>query len=101
NNSYEFDLRKALDHPDGNQQNKIIIELPITVTDGDGDVSPVFTLPITVVDDVPVVSNIDRLQVHLDVFPLVSDETKEPLKVSCHFEVTCSYGIDSFVLDLN
>ncbi|MCV5745130.1 DUF5801 domain-containing protein, partial [Escherichia coli] len=43
NSSYEFDLRKPLDHPDGNQQNNIIIELPITLTDGDGDVAPVFT----------------------------------------------------------
>uniref|UniRef100_UPI0003F7572B retention module-containing protein n=1 Tax=Vibrio parahaemolyticus TaxID=670 RepID=UPI0003F7572B len=101
NNSYEFDLRKALDHPDGNQQNNIVIELPITVTDGDGDVSPVFTLPITVVDDVPVVTNIDSLQVHEDDLPLGSDETKEPLTVSGQFEVTSADGIDSFVLDLN
>ncbi|MDG2630343.1 retention module-containing protein [Vibrio parahaemolyticus] len=101
NNSYEFDLRKPLDHPDGNQQNNIIIELPITVTDGDGDVSPVFTLPITVVDDVPVVTNIDSLQVHEDDLPLGSDETKEPLTVSGQFEVTSADGIDSFVLDLN
>ncbi|HGS4902537.1 TPA: retention module-containing protein [Vibrio parahaemolyticus] len=101
NSSYEFDLRKPLDHPDGNQQNNIIIELPITVTDGDGDVSPVFTLPITVVDDVPVVTNIDSLQVHEDDLPLGSDETKEPLTVSGQFEVTSVDGIDSFVLDLN
>ncbi|HHG3488971.1 TPA: retention module-containing protein [Vibrio parahaemolyticus] len=101
NSSYEFDLRKPLDHPDGNQQNNIIIELPITVTDGDGDVSPVFTLPITVVDDVPVVTNIDSLQVHEDDLPLGSDETKEPLTVSGQFEVTSADGIDSFVLDLN
>ncbi|HGS5187865.1 TPA: retention module-containing protein [Vibrio parahaemolyticus] len=101
NNSYEFDLRKALDHPDGNQQNNIVIELPITVTDGDGDVSPVFTLPITVVDDIPVVTNIDRLQVHEDDLPLGSDETKEPLTVSGQFEVISADGIDSFVLDLN
>ncbi|MBM5079873.1 retention module-containing protein, partial [Vibrio parahaemolyticus] len=101
NNSYEFDLRKPLDHPDGNQQNNIVIELPITVTDGDGDVSPVFTLPITVVDDVPVVTNIDSLQVHEDDLPLGSDETKEPLTVSGQFEVTSADGIDSFVLDLN
>ncbi|MCS0063571.1 retention module-containing protein [Vibrio parahaemolyticus] len=101
NNSYEFDLRKPLDHPDGNQQNNIVIELPITVTDGDGDVSPVFTLPITVVDDAPVVTNIDRLQVHEDDLPLGSDETKEPLTVSGQFEVTSADGIDSFVLDLN
>ncbi|EPU6119087.1 retention module-containing protein [Vibrio parahaemolyticus] len=101
NSSYEFDLRKPLDHPDGNQQNNIIIELPITVTDGDGDVSPVFTLPITVVDDVPVVTNIDSLQVHEDDLPLGSDETKEPLTVSGQFDVTSADGIDSFVLDLN
>ncbi|HAV1400901.1 TPA: retention module-containing protein [Vibrio parahaemolyticus] len=101
NSSYEFDLRKPLDHPDGNQQNNIIIELPITVTDGDGDVSPVFTLPITVVDDVPVVTNIDSLQVHEDDLPLGSDETKEPITVSGQFEVTSADGIDSFVLDLN
>ncbi|MFW0948922.1 retention module-containing protein [Vibrio parahaemolyticus] len=101
NSSYEFDLRKALDHPDGNQQNNIVIELPITVTDGDGDVSPVFTLPITVVDDAPVVTNIDSLQVHEDDLPLGSDETKEPLTVSGQFEVTSADGIDSFVLDLN
>ncbi|TOB98108.1 RTX toxin [Vibrio parahaemolyticus] len=101
NNSYEFDLRKPLDHPDGNQQNNIVIELSITVTDGDGDVSPVFTLPITVVDDAPVVTNIDSLQVHEDDLPLGSDETKEPLTVSGQFEVTSADGIDSFVLDLN
>ncbi|EPW6957564.1 retention module-containing protein [Vibrio parahaemolyticus] len=101
NSSYEFDLRKPLDHPDGNQQNNIIIELPITVTDGDGDVSPVFTLPITVVDDVPVVTNIDSLQVHEDDLPLGSDEAKEPLTVSGQFDVTSADGIDSFVLDLN
>ncbi|MDW3125119.1 hypothetical protein R8N68_29235, partial [Vibrio sp. 1974] len=56
---------------------------------------------ITVVDDVPVVTNIDRLQVHEDDLPLGSDETKEPLTVSGQFEVTSADGIDSFVLDLN
>ncbi|CAH1540902.1 Adhesin [Vibrio harveyi] len=100
-NSYEFDLQKTLDHPDGNQQNTIVIDLPVTATDNDGDTSPVFTLPITVVDDVPVVTKIDSLQVDEDDLPLGSDSPKEPLTVSGEFEVTSADGIDSFVLDLS
>ncbi|ELV8771524.1 retention module-containing protein [Vibrio harveyi] len=100
-NSYEFDLQKPLDHPDGNQQNTIVIDLPVTATDNDGDTSPVFTLPITVVDDVPVVTQIDSLQVDEDDLPLGSDSSKEPLTVSGEFEVTSADGIDSFVLDLS
>ncbi|MFH4784535.1 retention module-containing protein [Vibrio diabolicus] len=101
NNTYEFDLQKPLDHPDGNQQNEIIINLPVTVTDNDGDTSPAFTLPITVVDDVPVVTNIESLRVDEDDLPLGSDGTKEPLTVSGEFEVTSADGIDAFELDLS
>ncbi|WP_264912295.1 retention module-containing protein [Vibrio sp. STUT-A16] len=101
NNSYEFDLQKPLDHPDGNHQNEIIINLPVTATDNDGDTSPAFTLPITVVDDVPVVTNIESLRVDEDDLPLGSDSTKEPLTVSGEFEVTSADGIDSFELDLS
>ncbi|HHF0557685.1 TPA: retention module-containing protein [Vibrio antiquarius] len=101
NNSYEFDLQKPLDHPDGNQQNEIIINLPVTVTDNDGDPSPAFTLPITVVDDVPVVTNIESLRVDEDDLPLGSDGTKEPLTVSGEFDVTSADGIDAFELDLS
>ncbi|MGI2943245.1 retention module-containing protein [Vibrio diabolicus] len=100
-NTYEFDLQKPLDHPDGNQQNEIIINLPVTVTDNDGDTSPAFTLPITVVDDVPVVTNIESLRVDEDDLPLGSDGTKEPLTVSGEFEVTSADGIDAFELDLS
>ncbi|MCF7369812.1 retention module-containing protein [Vibrio sp. J2-3(2022)] len=101
NNTYEFDLQKPLDHPDGNQQNEIIINLPVTATDNDGDTSPAFTLPITVVDDVPVVTNIESLRVDEDDLPLGSDGTKEPLTVSGEFEVTSADGIDAFELDLS
>ncbi|MCC4225255.1 retention module-containing protein [Vibrio campbellii] len=101
NNSYEFDLQKPLDHPDGNQQNEIAINLPVTATDNDGDTSPAFTLPITVVDDVPVVTNIESLRVDEDDLPLGSDVTKEPLTVSGEFEVTSADGIDAFELDLS
>ncbi|HHF3027528.1 TPA: retention module-containing protein [Vibrio diabolicus] len=101
NNTYEFDLQKPLDHPDGNQQNEIIINLTVTATDNDGDTSPAFTLPITVVDDVPVVTNIESLRVDEDDLPLGSDGTKEPLTVSGEFEVTSADGIDAFELDLS
>ncbi|MFH4568530.1 retention module-containing protein [Vibrio diabolicus] len=101
NNTYEFDLQKPLDHPDGNQQNEIVINLPVTATDNDGDTSPAFTLPITVVDDVPVVTNIESLRVDEDDLPLGSDGTKEPLTVSGEFEVTSADGIDAFELDLS
>ncbi|WP_330942921.1 retention module-containing protein [Vibrio diabolicus] len=101
NNTYEFDLQKPLDHPDGNQQNEIVINLPVTVTDNDGDTSPAFTLPITVVDDVPVVTNIESLRVDEDDLPLGSDGTKEPLTVSGEFDVTSADGIDAFELDLS
>ncbi|MGY5510719.1 retention module-containing protein [Vibrio antiquarius] len=101
NNTYEFDLQKPLDHPDGNQQNEIVINLPVTATDNDGDTSPAFTLPITVVDDVPVVTNIESLRVDEDDLPLGSDGTKEPLTVSGEFEVTSADGIDYFELDLS
>ncbi|PWF70937.1 adhesin [Vibrio sp. T9] len=101
NNTYEFDLQKPLDHPDGNQQNEIVINLPVTATDNDGDTSPAFTLPITVVDDVPVVTNIESLRVDEDDLLLGSDGTKEPLTVSGEFEVTSADGIDAFELDLS
>ncbi len=101
NNTYEFDLQKPLDHPDGNQQNEIVINLPVTATDNDGDTSPAFTLPITVVDDVPVVTNIESVRVDEDDLPLGSDGTKEPLTVSGEFDVTSADGIDAFELDLS
>ncbi|MFW8648154.1 retention module-containing protein [Vibrio diabolicus] len=101
NNTYEFDLQKPLDHPDGNQQNEIVIILPVTATDNDGDTSPAFTLPITVVDDVPVVTNIESVRVDEDDLPLGSDGTKEPLTVSGEFDVTSADGIDAFELDLS
>ncbi|MET2949388.1 retention module-containing protein [Vibrio owensii] len=101
NNTYEFDLQKPLDHPGGNQQNEIVINLPVTATDNDGDTSPAFTLPITVVDDVPVVTNIESLRVDEDDLPLGSDGTKEPLTVTGEFEVTSADGIDAFELDLS
>ncbi|WP_425337368.1 DUF5801 repeats-in-toxin domain-containing protein, partial [Vibrio mytili] len=101
NNTYKFDLQKPLDHPDGNQQNEVVINLPVTTTDNDGDISSAFDLEIKVVDDIPLVTHVDNLQVAEDDLPLGSDDSKEPLTVSGEFEVTSADGIDSFKLDLS
>ncbi|OEE47821.1 retention module-containing protein [Vibrio anguillarum] len=51
--SYQFELLKAIDHPTGNGENSYILDLPITATDRDGDVSASASLPISIVDDIP------------------------------------------------
>ncbi|BBM66553.1 hypothetical protein VA249_31990 [Vibrio alfacsensis] len=99
-NSYQFDLKKPLDHPDGDTENQIILELPVTATDKDGDESPEYSLAIKVVDDIPVVTSIDTLEVNEDDLSQGSDPSKEPRVDSGQFDVTSADGIDSFELDL-
>ncbi len=48
----------ALDHPDADGENQLVINLPIQATDFDGDVSNTQLLPITVVDDVPIIDGV-------------------------------------------
>ncbi|MBF4358733.1 retention module-containing protein [Vibrio anguillarum] len=51
--SYQFELLKAIDHPTAAGENLFILDLPITATDRDGDVSASVSLPISIVDDIP------------------------------------------------
>ncbi|WGK83697.1 retention module-containing protein [Vibrio aestuarianus] len=51
--SYQFELLKPIDHATGAGENDFILNLSVTATDRDGDVSNAITLPITIVDDVP------------------------------------------------
>ncbi|CAE6927657.1 COG2931 [Vibrio sp. B1REV9] len=99
-NSYQFDLKKPLDHPDGDTENQITLELPVTATDKDGDESPEYSLAIKVVDDVPAVTAVDTLGVNEDDLSQGSDPSKEPRVDSGQFDVTSADGIDSFELDL-
>ncbi|CAE6927642.1 COG2931 [Vibrio sp. B1REV9] len=99
-NSYQFDLKEPLDHPDGDTENQITLELPVTATDKDGDESPEYSLAIKVVDDIPVVTSIDTLEVNEDDLSQGSDPSKEPRVDSGQFDITSADGIDSFELDL-
>ncbi|WP_275666041.1 retention module-containing protein [Vibrio sp. Isolate23] len=56
-NSYQFELLKPLDHPEGAGENSVQIDFTIKATDFDGDESAEITLPITVVDDVPLLTD--------------------------------------------
>ncbi|WP_143696937.1 retention module-containing protein [Vibrio coralliilyticus] len=56
-NSYQFELLKPLDHPDGAGENSVQIDFTIKATDFDGDESAEITLPVTVVDDVPLLTD--------------------------------------------
>ncbi|MDG2681959.1 DUF5801 repeats-in-toxin domain-containing protein, partial [Vibrio parahaemolyticus] len=52
-NSYQFELVGPVDHPAGLGENSLTLDIPISVTDFDGDTSASVNLPITIVDDVP------------------------------------------------
>ncbi|MDF9401886.1 DUF5801 repeats-in-toxin domain-containing protein, partial [Vibrio sp. 1180_3] len=45
--SYQFELLKPLDHATGAGENDLILNLSVTATDRDGDVSNAIALPIT------------------------------------------------------
>ncbi|KOE74497.1 hypothetical protein ACS86_02040, partial [Vibrio alginolyticus] len=53
--SYQFELLKPLDHATGAGENDLILNLSVTATDRDGDVSNAIALPITIIDDVPTI----------------------------------------------
>ncbi|WP_298986798.1 proprotein convertase P-domain-containing protein, partial [uncultured Roseibium sp.] len=51
--SFKFDLQDALDHPEGQDENGLVLTFKYNATDGDGDVTP-STFAVGVDDDVPV-----------------------------------------------
>ncbi|MEC7941300.1 MAG: retention module-containing protein [Pseudomonadota bacterium] len=56
NNSYQFELFKALKHPDGANENTIELDFSVVAEDFDQDKSNAIDLTITVTDDVPLVT---------------------------------------------
>ncbi len=57
NGKVEFEQFEALDHPDGNTENKLSISFDIIATDADGDKSNSQTINIDIKDDVPIQTN--------------------------------------------
>ncbi|MCF7496442.1 retention module-containing protein [Vibrio sp. L5-1] len=63
-NSYQFELFKPLEHPDGADENNIELDFSVVAEDFDQDQSNAIDLKITVTDDVPLVTtqSITRLE---------------------------------------
>ncbi|TPN48420.1 hypothetical protein FJ976_18620, partial [Mesorhizobium sp. B1-1-9] len=57
--SYTYTLLHSEQHPAGDSTNSTFDNMPVTVTDSDGDVSLPGTLSVQIVDDVPVAHNVN------------------------------------------
>ncbi|EJG1532691.1 retention module-containing protein [Vibrio parahaemolyticus] len=101
-NSYQFELVGPVDHPAGAGENSLTLDIPISVTDFDGDTSASVNLPITIVDDVPEIKTATPLFLDEDDLLSGSELTKDSLEASGSFDsVEGADTIVSYQLDLS
>ncbi len=102
NDSYQFELLGPLDHAVVQGENTLTIDIPITVTDYDGDTSASLNLPITIVDDIPEIKSADALAVDEDDLANGSQATgKDSLEATGNFDtVEGADTVVSYQLDL-
>ncbi|EME0113577.1 retention module-containing protein, partial [Vibrio parahaemolyticus] len=101
-NSYQFELVGPVDHPAGAGENSLTLDIPISVTDFDGDTSASVNLPITIVDDVPEIKTATPLFLDEDDLFSGSELTKDSLEASGSFDsVEGADTIVSYQLDLS
>ncbi|WP_029862086.1 retention module-containing protein, partial [Vibrio parahaemolyticus] len=101
-NSYQFELVGPVDHPAGLGENSLTLDIPISVTDFDGDTSASVNLPITIVDDVPEIKTATPLFLDEDDLPSGSELSKDGLEASGSFDsVEGADTIVSYQLDLS
>ncbi|OUJ62116.1 RTX toxin [Vibrio parahaemolyticus] len=101
-NSYQFELVGPVDHPAGAGENSLTLDIPISVTDFDGDTSASVNLPITIVDDVPEIKTATPLFLDEDDLPSGSELSKDSLEASGSFDsVEGADTIVSYQLDLS
>ncbi|HHC6646622.1 TPA: retention module-containing protein [Vibrio parahaemolyticus] len=101
-NGYKFELVGPVDHPAGAGENSLTLDIPISVTDFDGDTSASVNLPITIVDDVPEIKTATPLFLDEDDLPSGSELSKDSLEVSGSFDsVEGADTIVSYQLDLS
>ncbi|MDW1553090.1 DUF5801 repeats-in-toxin domain-containing protein, partial [Vibrio sp. YT-18] len=101
-NSYQFELVGPVDHPAGLGENSLTLDIPISVTDFDGDTSASVNLPITIVDDVPEIKTATPLFLDEDDLPSGSELSKDSLEASGSFDsVEGADTIVSYQLDLS
>ncbi|TPA30081.1 tandem-95 repeat protein [Vibrio parahaemolyticus] len=101
-NSYQFELVGPVDHPAGAGENSLTLDIPISVTDFDGDTSASLNLPISIVDDVPEIKTATPLFLDEDDLPSGSELSKDSLEASGSFDsVEGADTIVSYQLDLS
>ncbi len=101
-NSYQFELLGPVDHPAGLGENSLTLDIPISVTDFDGDTSASLNLPISIVDDVPEIKTATPLFLDEDDLPSGSELSKDSLEASGSFDsVEGADTIVSYQLDLS
>ncbi|KOY42788.1 hypothetical protein ACX03_25320, partial [Vibrio parahaemolyticus] len=102
NDSYQFELLGPIDHDAVQGENNLVIDIPITVTDFDGDTSSSLNLPITIVDDIPEIKSADALAVDEDDLANGSQATnKDSLEATGNFDtVEGADTVVSYQLDL-
>ncbi|WP_337232512.1 hypothetical protein, partial [Vibrio cholerae] len=81
-----FELVGPVDHPAGAGENSLTLDIPIFVTDFDGDTSASVNLPITIVDDVPEIKTATPLFLDEDDLLSGSELTKDSLEASGSFD---------------
>ncbi len=69
-----------MDHPAGAGENSLTLDIPISVTDFDGDTSASVNLPISIVDDVPEIKTATPLFLDEDDLPSGSELSKDSLE---------------------
>ncbi|WP_235588276.1 retention module-containing protein, partial [Vibrio parahaemolyticus] len=95
--SYNFTLEGPIDHAINSDE--LTLNFPIIATDFDGDTTSA-TIPVTIVDDKPVITNVDAIQVDEDDLTGIGSDQNDALSIDGQFATTQgSDGVVSYQLD--
>ncbi|WP_219605475.1 T1SS-143 repeat domain-containing protein, partial [Vibrio parahaemolyticus] len=95
--SYNFTLEGPIDHAINSDE--LTLNFPIIATDFDGDTTSA-TIPVTIVDDKPIITNVDAIQVDEDDLTGIGSDQNDALSINGQFATTQgSDGVVSYQLD--
>ncbi|WP_140169217.1 T1SS-143 repeat domain-containing protein, partial [Vibrio parahaemolyticus] len=78
---------------------ELTLNFPIIATDFDGDTASA-TIPVTIVDDKPVITNVDAIQVDEDDLIGIGSDQNDAISINGQFAITQgSDGVVSYQLD--
>ncbi|HBC3984736.1 TPA: retention module-containing protein, partial [Vibrio parahaemolyticus] len=95
--SYNFTLEGPIDH--AIHSDELTLNFPIVATDFDGDTTSA-TIPVTIVDDKPIITSVDAIQVDEDDLTGIGSDQNDALSINGQFATTQgSDGVVSYQLD--